>query len=102
MRGPLFTVMKKEEMEKFLGQLSPSLKRRVITNVCHEGLKACPLLYHLFASSNLDNSLELMMKSPDDILFNYGDESNGLYFVVSGGVGLFAPSLSRPGFKYIG
>lgn len=41
------------------------------------------------------------MKSPDDIIFNYGDEPDGIYFVVSGGVGLFAPSLSRNSFKYV-
>ena len=71
--GPIVTAMNKEEMDRFLIMLSPSLHKKVITHVCHEALKACPLLYRLFSFYNIDSSLELVMKSPDDIIFNYGD-----------------------------
>lgn len=35
------------------------------------------------------------MKHPEEVIFNYGDSANGIYFIVSGKVLLYGPSIRK-------
>lgn len=95
-------LLQKKEVELFMEMLPPSIHRQVVHDVCVEALKGCPSLRTLFLEDEVGYQVQLLMKHPEEVIFNYGDRSNGIYFVVSGKVVLYGPSTKERSFKNTG
>lgn len=84
--------IKKKEIEIFMEMLPPSISKEVVHDVCMETLKSLPGLRSIFSEREMGYMLKLEMKHPEEVIFNYGDRADGLYFIVSGKVLLYGPS----------
>lgn len=75
--------------------LSPSVKSEVIAQVCKGAIRNSFILQTLEYSDELKSNFKFIPLHPEEEIYNYGDESKGIFFVIRGEICIQSPKVKH-------
>lgn len=93
MYGSTLSAFLDSELSKFLNMLPPSLHRLVVSEVIIEKFKNSLILESLPNLEKFFDNIELSFLIPEEGIFSYKEDPDGVYFVIRGSVELLSPNI---------